>query len=92
MIITSTSLVDNPVVALNFHGLFSRLSVPMLLVEDSSKVVFLNAAAAGLFKMEPTELEGQFWSGLDGQLNQIVWKKRLKELDLEGRFIYDTDL
>jgi len=92
MIITSTSLVDNPVVALNFHGLFSRLSVPMLLVEDSSRVVFLNAAAAGLFKMEPTELEGQFWSGLDGQLNQIVWKKRLKELDLEGSFIYDTDL
>jgi len=72
-------LVDNPVAALDFRGLFGRLSVPMLLVEDSSKVIAINQAAAR-------------WSGLDGQLNQIVWKQRLKALEREHRFIYDTDL
>lgn len=85
-------LVDNPAVALDFHGLFGRLSVPMLLVEDSSRVIALNKAAAGLFKMDAADLKGQFWAGLDGQLNQIVWKKRLKGLDLEGSFSYSTDL
>ncbi|TXF90763.1 PAS domain S-box protein [Neolewinella aurantiaca] len=72
--------------------MFSQLSVPMLLIEDSSRVIALNPAAARLFKMEPEELEGQFWSGLDGQLNQIIWKKRLRELEDKGSFVYNTDL
>lgn len=64
----------------------------MLLVEDSSKVVALNAAAASLFKMRADELKGQYWAGLDGQLNQIIWKTRLHELEVKGSFIYNTDL
>jgi len=64
----------------------------MLLVEDNSRVIALNQSAASLFKMEVDDLEGQFWAGLDGQLNQIIWKKRLKILDEEGSLAYDTDL
>jgi PAS domain S-box-containing protein len=84
--------VDNPAVTIDFTGLFGRLSVPMLLVEDSSRVVALNEAAASLFKMEVADLEGQFWAGLDGQLTQILWKQRLRELNREASFKYETDL
>jgi len=65
----------------------------MLLVEDSSKILSLNAAAARLFKMELEEVRGQYWAGLDGQLNTIVWKKRFKELQNSGNlYAYQTDL
>ncbi len=64
----------------------------MLLVEDNSKLVAANQAAAGLFKMEPSELEGRFWAGLDGQLTQIAWKQHLQQLAQEGCFSYTTDL
>ena len=64
----------------------------MLLVEDSSRVVAINRAAASLFKMDAAELEGQFWAGLDGQLTQILWKQRLRELADDASFNYKTDL
>ena len=77
---------------MKFQGLFGHLSVPILMVEDSSRVVAVNEAAAKLFKMKVAGLNGQFWAGLDGQLTQIIWKKRLRELDEEGSFSYQTDL
>jgi len=85
--------VDKQAFPYDFDLLFGQLSVPMLLVEHSSKVLALNAAAAGLFRMELEEIRGQFWAGLDGQLNTIVWKKRFRELqENDGFYSYQTDL
>lgn len=83
---------DNTELPINFSALFGSLSVPALLVEDSSKVVRLNESAANLFRMPPEEVLKQYWAGLDGQLNQIAWKRRLKELAKDQVIAYQTDL
>jgi len=84
--------VDKTAFPFDFDLLFGRLSVPVLLVENSSKVLAVNAAAAGLFSMSVEEIEGQLWAGLDGRMNQIMWKQKMRTLDGHGMLTYDTDL
>ncbi len=52
----------------------------------------MNDAAAALFKMETANLLGQYWAGLDAQLTQFIWKKRLTQLDDSASLVYQTDI
>lgn len=52
----------------------------------------MNEAAAELIKLEIEDIIGQLWAGLDGRLNQIEWKNRLKSINKCGFLHYDTDL
>ena len=82
----------SPALSFDFDALFGQTSAAMLLLEDNSRVLHVNAAAARLFRMTVGELTGQYWAGLDGQLNLFTWKKRLQELTRIGNFTYQTDL
>lgn len=64
----------------------------MLVESGSSKVLFVNAVAAKLFKLEHRDIIGQYWAGLDGQLTLIGWKKRVQELRETGLLSYETDI
>ena len=83
---------QQPSLSFDFELLFGQMSVAMLLLEDNSRVMHANAAAARLFRMPVDALTGQYWAGLDGQLNLFGWKKKLTDLKAAGQVHYQTDL
>ena len=87
-----TTVTQTAILSADFDVMFSRLSVPIMLVDDKSSLLNINASGADLFRMHREELRGQFWAGLDAQLTLIQWRQRLQELQSQPFLYYETDI
>lgn len=87
-----TTVTQAAILSADFDVMFSRLSVPIMLVDDKSSLLNINSSGADLFRMQPEELRGQFWAGLDAQLTLIQWRQRLQQLRSQPFLHYETDI